>query len=153
MKKTSKFLTITLAILALGLATANVASAKDEAGFSVAVIDTQQIVAKAPQISSLNAEQRKKLGELDKAIQNAKADLAKQTDEAKRKDLEAKYTKELNAKKDTIEQDYAKKLAVIDKKINETIIAKSKGYNMVLAKGIVLKGGTDITGEVLKALK
>lgn len=153
MKKTAKILVITLVTLALNLATVNIASAKDKAGFNVAVIDTQQIVAKAPQIVALNAEQRKKLTELDKAIQNAKADLAKQTDAAKRKSLEEKYTKELNAKKDAIEQDYSKKLAVIDKKINTTITAKSKGYNLVLAKGIVLKGGTDITNEVLKALK
>ena len=31
--------------------------------------------------------------------------------------------------------------------------AKANGYNLVLAKGAVLSGGTDITDEISKAVK
>ena len=50
---------------------------------------------------------------------------------------------------------YAKQLADIDKSISATIQAQSKkaGYDLVLAKGVVLYGGTDITSEVQKLVK
>lgn len=50
---------------------------------------------------------------------------------------------------------YAKKLADIDKSISATIQtqAKKSGYDLVLAKGIVLYGGNDITAEIQKLVK
>ena len=50
---------------------------------------------------------------------------------------------------------YVKKLADIDKSISTTIQAQAKktGYDLVLAKGVVLYGGTNITTEVQKLVK
>ena len=52
-------------------------------------------------------------------------------------------------------KNYETKLLAIDKNITDTINAKAKenGYDLVLAKGAVLSGGTDITAEISKAVK
>ena len=54
-----------------------------------------------------------------------------------------------------MEKEYASKLAAIDKSISDKIVveAKNGGYDIVLAKGVVLYGGTDITNNVIKAVK
>ena len=69
--------------------------------------------------------------------------------------MENKYNKELNVKRNAIQKDYAKKLASIDKSISAVIAQKAKAasYDIVLAKGVVLYGGTDITAEITKSVK
>ena len=54
-----------------------------------------------------------------------------------------------------MDSEYAAKLKAIDESISSQIAAKAqeKGYNVVLSKGIVLYGGTDITSEVAKTIK
>ena len=54
-----------------------------------------------------------------------------------------------------MEKNYANKLSAIDKTISAKITeqAKAGGYDIVLAKGVVLYGGTDITDAVKKAVK
>ena len=68
---------------------------------------------------------------------------------------ETKYNKEVQDKRKAIAKNYETKLLEIDKSITNTINANAKenGYNLVLAKGAVLSGGTDITDEITKALK
>ena len=48
-----------------------------------------------------------------------------------------------------------KKLAEVDKNISAVIAQKAKAasYDMVIAKGVVLYGGSDITAEVAKSVK
>ena len=50
---------------------------------------------------------------------------------------------------------YETKLVEIDKNISTLITtqAKSKGYDLVLAKSAVLMGGTDITDEIARQVK
>lgn len=59
------------------------------------------------------------------------------------------------AKRDKLEKEYTSKLTAIDANISKTIEtqAKAKNYNIVLAKGVVLYGGDDITAEVIKVVK
>ena len=151
--KTSKILTITALALALGLSTQSFASEKNSAGFNVAVIDVQKVVENSPQVSALKTEQKNKLTDLMKFVDNAKADVAKQSDEKKKKTLEEAYNKELNTKKAQIDKEYTKKLSDIDKKITEIINSKSVKYDLVLTKATVIKGGVDITNEIIKELK
>ena len=151
--KISKVLTIVALAVALGLSATNFASAKDSANFSVAVIDIQKIVENSPQISALKAEQKNKLTELATFVEKARADVAKQKDSAKKKALEANYNKELNTRKQAIDNDAASKLAEFDKSVKDIISAKSADYDLVLTKNVVLKGGVDITSEIIKSLK
>ena len=151
--KTSKILTLTLLVLALGVSANNFASAKNSAKFSVAVVDTQKVVENSPQISALKTEQKNKMTDLAAFVEKAKADVAKQTDETKKKALEDGYNKELNSRKADIDKDFVKKITAFDKNVKEVIKIKSVNYDLVLTKNIVLEGGTDITNEVIKGLK
>ena len=73
----------------------------------------------------------------------------------KKKELEAKYSKELQSKKEKMEKEYVSKLSAIDDSISNTVKEQAKvgKYDLVLAKGVVLVGGDDITKEVIKAVK
>ena len=98
---------------------------------------------------------RKKFQDLNTFVKNANAAVNKEKDAAKKKALQDKYNKEYNTKRAAIQKDYAAKLSSIDKNISSVIAAKAKqdNYNLVLAKGVVLSGGTDITAEVTKLIK
>jgi len=153
MNKISRVLTVSLMTFVLGLSANNFASAKGSAGFSVAVVDVQKIVENSPQISALKTEQKNKITGLANFVEKAKADVAKQTDATKKKELEENYNKELNTKKAAIDKDAATKLVEFDKSVRAIIKVKSADYDLVLTKGTVLEGGTDITNEIIKELK
>jgi len=94
--------------------------------------------------------------ELSEFVQKANKQLTETTDQKKKEELEKKLNKELSAKRTSMEKSYAAKLEEIDKNISGVIanVAKQKGYEFVLAKGVVLYGtGTDITNDVIKLVK
>lgn len=153
MKKTFKFLAMGAITFALCLSMNNFSSAKDSEGLRIAVVNGQQIVESSPKIAALKIEQKNKVTDLVKFVEDAKVALAKETDAKKKKSLEENYNKELIAKKEAIDKDYYKKMSEIDKNINDIIKEKSSDYDLVLPKNIVLNGGTDITGEIIKSLK
>ena len=66
-----------------------------------------------------------------------------------------KYDVELAKKREANTKDYTKKLNEIDANVSQVITnyAKSKSYDMVLAKSNVLFGGIDITTEIIKLVK
>ena len=121
----------------------------------VAVVDIQKVVNKSAQVQALKKEQTAKRKELVQFINNAKADIKKQTDPAKKQELVKKYDKELAAKRQANAKQYQQKLAAIDKSITASIVAQAKamGYDLVIAKGVVLYGGDDITDEISKSIK
>jgi outer membrane protein len=151
MRKNLGLLAATVAVLG-GLTFGNIASAAD---FSVAVVDVPQVVSASKQVQNLKKEQQLKAEEIIKFIEKARKDVADITDANKKKAAEEKYTKELQQKREKIEVDYANKLKQIDTSISQQIEAqaKAKGFDMVLSKGIVLFGGTDITADVIKVVK
>lgn len=155
MRRNTKILAVAVAAFLIGLVMNNFALSSVPSNFSVAVVDIPKIVTGSAQIASLNAEQKSKLEDLSKFVENAKNDLAKESDATKKSALEAKYNKELIAKKEVIDGEYSKKLAAIDKSITEIIKEKAqkKNYDLVLVKGSVIVGGTDITEEILTSIK
>ncbi len=155
MKNNVKILAVSLVAFAVGLSAGNYAISDVPSNFKVAVVDVQQVVSSSSQVKALKEEQKKKGQELSKFIETAKANLDKEKDVKKKAELEKKYNKEFQAKREAIAKNYETKLLAIDKNITNVINsnAKTNGYNLVLAKGAVLSGGTDITAEITKAIK
>lgn len=155
MKKSLNFTIIALCAFTIGLCFNNFAVSAAIANYKIAVVDVQKVVTKSAQVNALKKEQNRKIQELAKFVEKAKADIAKEKNADKRKALEDRYNKELNDKKATIDKEYSRKLHEIDKNISSVISAKAKekNYTIVLSKGIVLFGGDDITDAVAKAVK
>lgn len=149
-----KYLAVGLASLAIGFAVSSFATSAP-GNFKVAVVDVQKVVASSKQVNTLKDEQKAKIDDLTKFVANARAEVGKETDAVKKKALEEKYNKELQTKKEAIDKEYATKLTNIDKSITAQITTKAKanGFDLVIAKSIVLYGGTDITEEIAKTVK
>ncbi len=154
MKSSLKIASISAIAFILGFSVNNMALS-DANSAKIAVVDVQKIVASSSQVKNLKADQQKKVKDLQTFVNNAQKAVAKETNEKKKKALEEKYNKELKSKTTNLDKEYAKKLQDIDKSISGTIAkeAKAKNYNIVLAKGVVLYGGEDITANIMKQVK
>ncbi len=155
MKKQITTLTIAVVAFTVGLGFNNFAMSDIPANYKVAVVDVNAVVSKSAQVQALKKEQQAKLQELQKWLETVRADVQKQSTKEGKEKLVKKYDAEFAKKQETIKKDYAKKLQAIDKSISATITAeaKSKNYDLVLSKGIVLYGGEDITANISKIVK
>lgn len=123
--------------------------------FNVGVVDVQKIVENYDKVNTLKTDRKVKIDSLRSFIENARTQVAKESNETQKKALEDKLNKELNDKKNAIDTEYAKQLEIINKNVTDAInkVAKEKQADVVLAKNSVLFGGDDISNDVLKALK
>lgn len=151
----NKFLGIALLAFTLGICTNNFAMSNAVANYKVGVVDVQKLVTQSKQVAELKNEQTKKTEELKNTIKKAQDTIEKEKDNTKKQQLIKKYENDISYIKNTNDKNYAKKLAEIDKSITKTIQDESKkaGYDLVLAKGMVLYGGTDITDIIAKVVK
>jgi len=138
----------------IGLSVNNIAMS-DVSTLRIAVVDVQQVVDASAKVQALKKEQQAKAKEITSFIEKARKDVAKTSDVKKKKNLEEKYTKELNAKRIAMEKDYAQKLAETDQAISAQIasVASANNYDIVISKGVVLFGGADITDAVKASVK
>ncbi|MBQ8475513.1 OmpH family outer membrane protein [bacterium] len=122
---------------------------------TVAVVDVNSVVSSSSQVQALKKEQKAKMVELEKWLKSVKADVDKQQTQEGKEKLVKKYDAEFTKKKQEISKNYKEKLSAIDKSISQAIAqeAQSQGYNLVIAKNVVLYGGSDITASVKKAVK
>ena len=143
-----KVLSLTLMALILG---SGIAIAEQR----IAVVDVQAVVSKSAQVQALKKEQQAKMQDLEKWLKTAQTDVEKQQTKEGKEKLLKKYNAEFAKKKEAIAKDYTARLQAVDKSITETIstTAKTKGYNMVISKGVVVFGGDDITADVQKVVK
>ncbi len=153
MNNKMKFFAVGLSTFVIGVSLSNFAMS--DVPSKIAVVDVPQVVNSSSQVQALKKEQQAKTKEIVAFVEKARKDVAATTDVKKKQALEAKYNKELNAKKSAMDKNYASKLTAIDAAISKQIEAQAKagGYDIVLAKGIVLYGGSDITDAVKKAVK
>lgn len=153
MNKKIKFLVVGLSSFVIGLTLGNFAMS--DVPSKIAVVDVTSVVNASSQVKALKKEQDAKTKEIVDFIEKARKDIAATTDVKKKQALEDKYNKELASKKAAMDKNYATKLTAIDSSISKQIEAQAKaaGYDIVLAKGAVLYGGSDITEAVKKAVK
>ena len=153
MNNKMKFFVVGLSAFVVGAAFSNFAMS--DVPSKIAVVDVPQVVNSSSQVQALKKEQQVKTKEIVAFVEKARKDVAATTDVKKKQALEDKYNKELNAKKSAMDKNYATKLTAIDAAISKQIEvqAKAGGYDIVLAKGVVLYGGSDITDAVKKAVK
>ena len=148
-----KILAVGLLTFASGIAFSNFAMS--DVPSKIAVVDVQEVVNSSSQVQALKKEQQAQMKEVVSFVEKARKEVAATTDVKKKQALEEKYNKELNTKKTAMDKNYADKLTAIDSTISKQIEAQAKagGYDIVLAKGVVLYGGSDITDAVKKAVK
>lgn len=146
---------VALFAFTIGVCTNSFAMSKVPANYNIGIVDVREVVTQSKQVLALQNEQTKNSKELKIMIKNAQEEIAKEKDPGKREQLVKKIENDISYIKNTNDKNYAKKLAEIDKSITKTIQDESKkaGYDLVLAKGVVLYGGTDITNIVAKAVK
>ena len=148
-----KFLFVGISAFVIGLSLNNIAVS--DVTSKIATVDVADVVNSSGQVQALKKEQQAKAKEIMTFVEKARKDVASTTDTKKKQALEEKYNKELSNKKQAMDKNYATKLEAIDKSISAQIASQAKlgGYDIVLAKGVVLYGGTDITDAVKKAVK
>ena len=150
-----KYLNIGLiaAAFALGLGLNNLAISNVPS--KIAVADVNKIVSQSSQVMALKKEQQLKMEELQKWLVNARKDVEKQSTKEGKEKLVKKYDADFQKKQQAIQKDYTSKLQSIDKEISAVIAkeAKTKGYDIVIAKNVVLYGGDDITQSIAKLVK
>ena len=153
MENKIKILSACLAAFTIGLCVNNYAISDTPS--KIAVVDVQKVVASSRQVQDLKTEQQTKAQEVIAFVEKARKEVAETTDVNKKQALEDKYNKELNERREKIEKNYTRKLEDIDKKISAVIAdqAKSGNFDIVIAKGAVLYGGTDITDSVSRTVK
>ena len=134
MKNSIQTLTIAVATFALGLGLNSFTIGDMPANYKVAIVDINTVVAKSAQVQALKKEQLKKTEELQKWLNSARADIAKQSTEANKQKLTQKYETTFAKKQEEIQKNYANKLAAIDKSISATI----EKYKIVNAESDVL---------------
>lgn len=141
---------VVAAAFAGGYSVNNIAVSNTHSDYRVAVVDIQKVVANSSEITALKNEQEKHVLALQKAVDNARADISKESDPVKIAQLEEKYRNEINKQKLALDTSYNNKLTAIDSKIKTAVVekARSMNYNIVLPKNGVLFGGDDITDQV-----
>lgn len=122
--------------------------------YKVAVVDITKVMEQSKDIKNLKATQDKQLKELETLISKAQNEIANTQDEQKAIQLQANYSKQIETKRNAIDEEYSKKIVQITSNIKNLIAtqAKKTDYNLVLPTGMVISGGDDITDNVLKEM-
>lgn len=149
----TKFVIACVSAFVIGFSVNNFAMS--DVNSKIAVVDVSMLVNSSPQVAALKKEQEAKTKEIVAFVDKARKEVAAVQDANKKQALENKYNKELQAKKEAMDKNYALKLRSIEKTISSQITNKAKtgNYDLVLAKSVVLYGGVDITEVVKNAIK
>lgn len=123
--------------------------------YKVAVVDITKVMEQSKDIKNLKASQDKQLKELENLISKAQNEIVNTKDQNKAIELQTNYSKEIETKRNAIDEEYSKKIVQITSNIKNLIStqAKKTDYNLVLPTGMVISGGDDITDNVIKEMQ
>jgi len=155
MKKNQKWITFAVLGFIIGFGINNFAMSETATTeTNIAVVDITKLLESSNKVKDLKTEQAKNMEDLTKLAQSAKSDIEKQSTEDNKEKLAKKYQETINQRRQTNAENYAKKLAIIDKEVDNLVKQKAKtsNYKLILAKSSVLYGGDDITEELAKEI-
>ena len=123
--------------------------------YKVAVVDVNKIMEQSKDVKNLKASQDKQMKELETLITKAQNEIVNTQDQTKAMELQANYSKQIETKRNAIDEEYSKKIVQITSNIKNLISvqAKKTDYNLVLPTGMVISGGEDITDNVIKEMQ
>jgi len=123
--------------------------------YKVAVVDITKVMEQSKDIKNLKASQDKQLSELQTLISKAQNEIANTPDQNRAIELQLNYGKQIETKRNAIDEEYSKKIVQITSNIKNLIStqAKKTDYNLVLPTGMVISGGEDITDSVIKEMR
>lgn len=121
----------------------------------IAVVDIMSIVSSSSQVNTLKQNHAARSQQLNQWLQLAQTEVNNQSDQQAKNSLLQKYNAEYAQKQQLVMQMYNQELAQVNKSITDVINeeAHNKGYDLILAKNVVLCGGDDITEEIRKLIK
>ena len=154
MKQKLKILTLTGVAFVIGLGINNFAMSDTSQNMNIAVVDVAKLIEASDKVKVLKSEQAKNMEDLTKLAESAKADIDKQSTTENKEKLAKKYQETIKQRRQNNAENYAKKLAIIDKDVDNLVKQKAKAsnYNLILSKSCVLYGGEDITNELAKEI-
>ena len=120
-----------------------------------AIVDVQQVVSHSKVVAEFKDAQAEKAKSLQEWVAAHNEEISKLTSDKEKEALAEKYREELAQKQQAYQDEDIAKLQEIDADITKLIakIAKEAGYKKVFVKGTIISGGTDITEEVIEAMK
>ena len=144
-----------LVAIILGVSINNIALSSGTGEMRVATVDLSQLITNSASVKALKSTHEKQLSDIEKTLEQARLEIANETNPDKIAQLEEKYRKDVSDKKFQMDKMYNDKLMEIDKNIKAQVAQKAKemNYNVVLPKNIVLYGGEDITDKIAKSIK
>ncbi len=140
----------------LGVSINNIAlSNSNTPDMKVGIVDLSQLITNSQSVKTLKSTHERQLSEIEKTLEQARLDIANETNPDKIAQLEEKYRKDVSDKKFQMDKSYNDKLMEIDKSIKAQVAQKAKqlNYTIVLPKNMVLYGGEDITSLIAKDIK
>lgn len=141
-------------ILGLALVSAMFTTSTTVMAQTIGVVDADKVLTNYSKAQDVEADLKVKEAEIQKFIADAQKQIKDAATPVEKNNLEKKLSEEFKAK----QTEYRKMQITESEKINNDIItaiktiAKDKSIDMVLAKGAVFSGGTDLTEEVLGKL-
>ena len=149
-KKNLLFAAAVVAAAVIGAASAMLFKSSEK----VAVVNVDLVASSAPEVRVLGEQRRSELASLQQFVKEANENLEKLTGK-KKTEQEEKYKTELLQKQEEIRNQDTVRLQAIEKRLNNAIneVADKGGYTMVVSKAAIVRGGTDITNEVIQKLQ
>ena len=94
--------------------------------YKVAVVDITKVMEQSKDIKNLKSSQDKQLQELQTLISKAQNEIANTQDEQKAIQLQANYSKEIETKRNAIDEEYSKKIVQITSNIKNLVAMQQR---------------------------
>jgi len=121
----------------------------------IAYINLQQVVANSRELSAIQVDYAQKQKDFNNWLQQANKDIDKEKQKAKKESIAKEYQEMAHKKEVALRAEYNQRFSKVDRKLRRIMrrAARSHGCNIIMSNTSVVYGGTDITAQVIKAVK